>query len=500
MAVAVHDYPSPGARPLQSTKKHHGGNEMHTPRDAEPQNASARPRRFRTAILYAATWSLGGYVALQFLRIASSLVLTRLLVPEMFGIMAVATMVQVAVAMLSDLGLRPAAIQSRYGDDETYLNTAWTLQFIHGLTIWLVCLLIAGLIATANSVGFLPAGSVYAEPDLPAVIAILCFTAVISGLQSTKIITAFRSLSLGRVTAIELVAQIVSLAVAVVLAWQTGSIWSFVVAALCSSAVSSVLSFLWLPGLPNRFALDRDCVADLVRFGKWVLLSSAFTVFASNGDRLLLAVWISPTMLGLYVLAFNLVSMLEGAGNRLFSSVAVPALSRIYREEPDRLPVMFTRLRLPFDIAFIAASAALMVAGQDLIDLLYDDRYSGAAQMLEVLAFGLLIARYGVIANVYLAIGQPRLLTLLNFVRSLSLFTLVPLGYVLLGIDGALWGVALHGLPGAIVLWFLNSRLQLNSLKVELLVLLSWPVFYFIGKFALQLFLHFRTGIHWPIL
>jgi O-antigen/teichoic acid export membrane protein len=406
-------------------------------------------------------------------------------------------MVQVAVAMLSDLGLRPAAIQSRHGDNETYLNTAWTVQFIHGVVIWLVCVMIAGMIATASSLALLPTGSVYAEPALPAVIAVLCFTAVISGLQSTRIITAFRTLSLGRVTAIELAAQIVSLAVAVVLAWQTGSIWCFVVAALCSSVVSSCLSFLWLPGFPNRFALDREAVVDLARFGKWVLLSSAFTVLAANGDKLLLAVWISPAMLGLYVLAFNLVAMLEGAGNRLFSSVAIPALSRVYREEPDRLPIMFNRLRLPFDIAFVAASAALMVAGKDLIDLLYDDRYGGAAYMLEVLAFGLLIARYGVIANVYLAMGQPRLLTILNFLRSLSLFTLVPLGYATFGIEGALWGVALHGLPGVVALWFLNRRLRLNSLKTELIALLSWPIFYLIGKISLGILSSLTTGTDW---
>jgi O-antigen/teichoic acid export membrane protein len=443
---------------------------------ASPQGGKHRP--FRARILHAASWSMGGYVLLQFLRIASSLVLTRLLIPEMFGVMAVATMVQVAVAMLSDVGLRPAAIQSRMGDEPAYLNTAWTLQLAHGVLIWLVCTGIAWGIAQANGWGWFPPGSVYAEPALPTVIAVLCFVTVISGLQSTKIITAYRELALARVTGIELVAQLVSLAVAVALAWQTRSIWSFVAAAWCSAVVSTVLSYWWLPGHNNRFAFDRQAVNDLIRFGKWVLLSSAFTVLAANGDKILLAGWVTPTMLGLYALGFNLVAMLEGAGNRLFSSVAMPALSKVHREEPQRLATVFLKMRLPFDITFVCAAGAMFAMGTDLIDLLYDERYAGAAVVLKILSFGLLIARFGVISNVYLAIGKPRHLTLLNLVRGLSVFTLVPLGYTLNGFEGALWAIALHGLPGTFLLWSLNRRHHLNSLGLEVATLCLWPLGY----------------------
>jgi len=113
-----------------------------------------------------------------------------------------------------------------------------------------------------------------------------------------------------------------------------------------------------------------------------------------------------------------------------------------------------------------------------LIDLLYDDRYAGAAVVLKTLSFGLLIARFGVISNVYLAIGEPRHLTLLNLVRGLSVFTLVPLGYTLNGFEGALWAIALHGLPGTFLLWSLNRRHHLNSLGLEVATLCLWPLGY----------------------
>lgn len=440
--------------------------------------------RFRVSVLRAAGWSIAGYVCVQLLRISSSLVLTRLLVPETFGLMAVATMVQVAVAMLSDLGLRPAAIQSPLGDQRDYLDSAWTLQFLHGLSIWGACLCVGLFISVAQSQGAMAAGSVYNEPALPAVIAVTSFSSVIAGLQSTKVITAYRNLELGRLTTIELVAQFAGLGVAVVLAMQTGSVWSFVFASLCSATLTTVLSFFWLSGRGNWFRLDRGCVRDLIRFGKWVMLSSAFTVIASNGDRILLAGWVGPAVLGLYILAFNLVTMLEGAGSRVFHSVAVPALSKISRESPERLAQAYWRLRLPFDVLFVAAAGAIFAAGEALVSVLYDPRYEAAGYTLKILSFSLLFSRFGILANVYFAMGEPRILTAFNFVRGLSIFLLLPIGYLLFDMHGAVWAVALHGAPSFLLLLFFQMRHQLNNLKLELLVLLAWPLGYVAGLLA----------------
>lgn len=445
--------------------------------------------RFSVRILRAAGWTMSGYLGVQILRIASSLILTRLLVPEMFGLMAVATMVQVAVAMLSDLGIRPAAIQSRMGDRQAYLDTAWTLQIVHGLTIWVVCVGVAFAITAANARGLFPKGSVYTEPVLPAVIVATCFCTVIAGFQSTKVISAYRELALAQITKIEVIAQIVSLGIAIILAVTTGSVWSFVVAILSASAVTTGLSFLLLPGPGNRLRLEPAAVRDLVRFGKWVLLSSTFTVLAANGDRILLAGWISPRELGLYILAFNLILMLEGAGNRLFSSVAIPALSKIHRDQPDRLPITFSKLRLPFDLLFVIAAGATFAAGDVVVNVLYDQRYEAAGQMLKILSFSLLISRFGVLSNVYLAIGKPRYLTILNFVRSVSIFILLPLGHYLYGLEGALWAIALHGLPGVVMLVAINSRYGFNNPRLEVVVLFGWAAGWLLGQIA-------RWGTH----
>lgn len=452
----------------------------------DPTASDSGSRGFRNLIMRAAGWTVIGYVFPQFLRIASSLILTRLLVPEMFGIMGVAIMVQVSIAMLSDLGLRPAAIQSRMGDEQAYLDTAWVLQFLHGCLIWFTCILVAIIVGYGAKYDWFPEGSVYTAPELPTVIIAASFGTIIMGLQSTKIITAYRHLNLGRLTVIEIVAQIISLATAVLLAFYTGSIWSFVVSALVSSMVTTILSHVWLPGASNRFRMEREALGDLLRFGRWILLSSILTVIAANGDRILLAGWTSPTMLGLYILALNLIAMLEGAGGRLFTSVAMPALSKVARERPEDLPAVFLKMRLPFDIVFIGSAGAVYSGGRMLIEFLYDDRYVDAALIIEILSFSLIAGRFLMLSAVYQAVNEPRNQSVLNLVRAISIFVCLPAAYYWFGFEGALWAIALHSLPILPFVFYFNRRNRLNNLAYEIGVLIVWPVGYLAGHMAVM--------------
>ena len=75
--------------------------------------------------------------------------------------------------MFSDLGLRQSIVQSRRGAEPAFLNTAWALQILRGLALWLIALAIALGVYLADHAGMVAATSVYADPSLPWVIAAL---------------------------------------------------------------------------------------------------------------------------------------------------------------------------------------------------------------------------------------------------------------------------------------------------------------------------------------
>src|SRR5262245_49230326 len=118
---------------------------------ASPDRISLKQR-----VLNAGLWSLSGYGLSQAIRFGSNLLMTRLLVPEMFGVMAIATLVMVGLAMFSDVGLKPSVIQSKRGNDPAFLNTAWVIQILRGLVLWFFALCVSLLVFLAARIGVLP--------------------------------------------------------------------------------------------------------------------------------------------------------------------------------------------------------------------------------------------------------------------------------------------------------------------------------------------------------
>src|SRR5262249_13083184 len=154
-----------------------------------PQQISLKRR-----MLNAGAWRLAGYGISQVIRFGTNLLMTRLLAPEMFGVMAIAMIVFVGLQMLSDVGLKQSIIQNKRGNDPTFLNTAWVIQILRGMILWTISVCIALLLFLANYVGLIPQQSVYANPSLPYVIAALSVIAVLDGFNSTKLFEASRNI------------------------------------------------------------------------------------------------------------------------------------------------------------------------------------------------------------------------------------------------------------------------------------------------------------------
>ena len=113
------------------------------------------PGSIRSRALGGAGWTTAGYVAQQVLRLGSNLILTRLLVPEAFGLMSLVMVFVIGLELLSDVGVGPAIIQSRRGDEPRLLDTAWTVQIIRGAILLGLSVLLAW-----------PVARIYGEPSL----------------------------------------------------------------------------------------------------------------------------------------------------------------------------------------------------------------------------------------------------------------------------------------------------------------------------------------------
>src|SRR5690606_37933513 len=145
-------------------------------------------------------WTIAGYGAGHMLRLGSNLILTRLLFPEAFALMALVQVFMQGLAMFSDIGIGPSIVQNSRGEDVTFLNTAWTIQIVRGIVLSICACVVAW-----------PVSEVYGEPLLLPLLAVSGFSALIAGFNSTSVFTLNRKLAFGRLIAIQLLSHVVSL-------------------------------------------------------------------------------------------------------------------------------------------------------------------------------------------------------------------------------------------------------------------------------------------------
>jgi O-antigen/teichoic acid export membrane protein len=395
----------------------------------------------RARVLRAGGWTVAGFALGQAIRFGANLVMTRLLVPEMFGVMAIAMMVMYGLALFSDLGLRQSIVQNRRGREAAFLDTAWTIQIARGFLIWGAAVFIGIGFVVARSL--LPTGSVYADPSLPAVIVVLSLSAVIAGFESTKLHEASRTLSLARATQIELASQLVGLACMLGWALADRSIWALVAGALAAAAARTLLSHAWLPGEPNRWRWESAAAREILAVGKWIFAASALGFLVNSADRLILGALVTSAVLGVYAIAFLLFGAVEQVLVKIVGDVSFPALSEVARERPAALRSAYYRFHLAVGLPACFAAGLLVAAAEPLVALLYDARYAEAGWMLQILAVALVTLPFRVATQCFIVLGEPQRMSAICAIRLVALCAAVPLGWQFFGLAGALWAIVL---------------------------------------------------------
>jgi O-antigen/teichoic acid export membrane protein len=360
------------------------------------------------------------------LRLASNLILTRILFPEAFGLMALVQVFIAALNMFSDTGINKSLIQSKRGDDPSFLNTAWTVQIIRGVILW-------GLAAAVA----LPAAALYDEPMLAELLPVVGATAFILGFMTTNVATANRHLMLGRITVIDLGAQLLGLSVMVTLAYMMESVWALVIGGLLTTFIKVLLQHLLMPGIRNRLHWDPSAFSELFSFGKFIFLSTAVTFVIAQGDKAILGGFISLAELGVYNIGYFLGSIPYLLAGAVASKVIFP----LYRMKPiqgnpgNRAKVL--RARRMVVAMGVALLCVMGFASVPLVELLYDPRYALAGPVITLMSLSFLprviISNYGA---VLLAAGDSRAFFSINLVTAVVQTGLMFLGAIYLGIFG----------------------------------------------------------------
>ncbi len=335
----------------------------------------------------------------QAVRVANHLVLARLLSAQAFGLMGLVNSCSIAVELFSDLGIGQKIVSSPRGTDPTFLNTAWTIKTLRGLVLWVATLLLAW-----------PVARFYNEKSLLYLVPVVGLGAILGGLTSTSVDLAERRLSLDRVVALQIAAQIVAAGIAITWAWLYPTVWSLVAGGLASGVVLLVGSHTLLPGPHSRLQWNPDAASEIFHFGRWMLPGTMAYFFLVQSHRLILGKFVTAELLGL----FNIAVFLAGFVGELLTAISYRVLLPLFvREEKAASGAAFmqrvARARGSVLALALPPLCLIVVWGPEIIALLYDARYLGAGWMAQVLAAGALVNCISTTAGILLlARGDSR--------------------------------------------------------------------------------------------
>jgi O-antigen/teichoic acid export membrane protein len=424
---------------------------------SSPALEAPAPALRQSRLVRGSVWALVGHGGGQALRLAGNLVLWRLLYAEAFGLMAIVNVFMQGLAMFSDVGIGPSIIQNERGEEQRYLNTAWTIQVARGLCLFAVA-----------SIAAVPVARFYGQPELASLIPVVGLGSILAGLNSTKLFTATRQIALGRLTLVDLLSQAAGLVVMVVWALASRSIWALVAGGVGGIFFRLILSHVLLPGPRNRLTWDKESAKALLLFGRWIFMSTLLTFLVMQSDRLIFGKLVSMSMLGVYSIATTWSTFPTQILAHVFQSVLFPMLSRLFNEGAD-VGEAYREMRAPWMIAAGWLTACLLSGGPTLIRFLYDDRALFAGSVLQILSIGTWFLSLEMSnGSALLAEGKPKWVAAGSAAKLVGIVVLIPAGMALRGFPGAVAGFAASEIFRYVVSLLGASRSRLRGYRQDL--------------------------------
>ena len=343
-----------------------------------------------------ATVSQAGRIVVQLVMVA---VLSRLLPPADFGLLAMATVVTTFAGLLRDMGTSAAVIQRDELQGEL-LDTIFWFNVYLGIALAVVLALLATAIAGA-----------FREPRLAGVLLALSMTfpAVSSGAVHQSLLE--RALRFRTLARIELTSVSLAFAVAAIAASYGMGVYSLALNAVATAVFASIQLFLaskWRPSW--RWSVHE--FRSLIRFSGNLFGFQSLNYFARNADTMLIGRYLGAVDVGWYNMGYRVMLFPLSTLSAVIARVLFPVLSRRQADIPA-----FASLYLKAVSAVAAVTAPLMagvwVLRVPFVAVFLGPRWSPVADVLEWFApVGLIQSVLTTVGLIYMATGNTRAMLL----------------------------------------------------------------------------------------
>lgn len=375
-------------------------------------------------------WSVLGNLLLKAGSFAMSLVLARLLAPQDFGLYAIALSASQFLVYVNDAGIIAATVQWR-GRLEDMAPTATVVAIssstaLYGL-FWVVAPSFAALSGGENATG---------------VIRVLTAVNLVYGMTAVRSAALMRRFEQDKITKANMVGFLVTAPVSITLAAGGAGAYSFACGQLAGAVVTGVLVVAFAR-VRIGFGVDRATVRRLLVFGLPLCASLGVEGVLLNADAVVVGKALGVTLLGYYLLAFNISSWLPGLVGTAVRYVALPSFSRLAEEDPGAVS-LGVRRALPLLVSIVLPIGVLLgTLAPAVVVFLYGERWRPSAEVLSFLAIVMVVRMLtALVFDILAAMGATKATLWLNLGWAAALIPALMAGARLGGIRGAAIGHA----------------------------------------------------------
>ncbi|NNM00624.1 MAG: lipopolysaccharide biosynthesis protein [Gammaproteobacteria bacterium] len=397
---------------------------MSTPPSAD----SPQPATLGSRVTVGAAWMIGVHWGVRGLGIISTIILARLLMPEDFGLVALATAYIAIAEGVTAMPIGQALISYQKAGRSMY-DTAFTFALLRGLLIAAAMAASAGLIAEAMS-----------EPRLTAVVYALALKPLIEGLINPRFIDYQKQLSFSTPALLQLAIKLAQVLVTIGAVVILRSYWALVIGTLLSAALHMAMTYALKPNLPRLSLADWKA---LFGFSGWLTARSIVMSVQKQFDKFLIGAFLNTSVVGLFHVAGNLIVLPTRELVAPLTRALYPGLAT-FGDEPDKLRANVAEASAITAALALPLGVGLALIAEEFVLLLLGEKWLGAVPLIQILTPLLAFHQITALLNSVVMVQRR---THLMFIRTCVNLTIkasltVP-GIIYFGLNGVIGGLAI---------------------------------------------------------
>ncbi|MFF2755774.1 lipopolysaccharide biosynthesis protein [Psychrobacillus sp. NPDC058041] len=401
-------------------------------------------------------WSTADFLAKNGTQFLIQIVLTRLLLPENFGIIGMVLILVSISTSLIDCGFSQALIRDQNTSQDDY-STIFHFNFFISIFIYIILFLSA------------PSISIFFNSlHLTEIIRVLSLVLIISSLAIIQRVKLTKILDFKTLTKINIFAVFISGGISISMAFLGFGIWSLVTNMILIQFIQTLLLWYFVRWIPS-LTFNIISFKKFFKFGYKLLLSGIIDSIYNNLYFLIIGKYYTATQLGYYTNAVKLNDMAAQSIFLTVQRVTYPVLSNS-QDDDERLKSLFRKmitLTSFVNFPFMIGAAAIATP---LFQIIFGQKWLPSVFYFQLLCIaGMLYPIHALNLNILQVKGRSDLFLFLEIIKKVVITILISLSLIFgLGIIGLIWTAIISSFISLFINTYHSARLMDYSTKNQL--------------------------------